>query len=73
MTPVPPIKSAWLSIQCWPDEKTPALMRLKIDLELNGEKHQSLIDTIFDPKSGNGIICQHNNLGWMFKHAVPNE
>ena len=41
----PLIKTAGLDIQCWPDEKTPSLMRLRITLGVNSdEKTQTIID-----------------------------
>lgn len=64
--PVPPIKTAWLSIKCFPDEKHPDLMRLKISLDINGQPWRYMEDTIFDTKSGNGILCSDSNLTWMF-------
>lgn len=62
---VPPIKTAWLDIQCVPCRINHGLMRLKITLNINGEPFQNLVNTLFDATPGNGIIMQSNNLTWM--------
>jgi hypothetical protein len=62
----PLIKTCGLDIQCWPDEKTPSLMRLRITLGVNSdEKTQEIIDQLIDPVPGNGVVCQWNNLTWI--------
>lgn len=66
----PLIKTAGLDIQCWPDEKTPSLMRLRITLGVNSdEKTQTIIDALIDPVPGNGVICQWNNLTWLIHQS----
>lgn len=65
---VPEIRTFWVSVYCAPDEKLPRFMRLKVDLELNGEFYRSLADTLIDRIAGNGIICQSHNLTWIRDH-----
>jgi hypothetical protein len=66
----PPVKSAWLDVQYWPDDMHEDLMRMRVVLSINGSEYVREIQShLFDKKKGNGIISHGTNLTWLIHQS----
>lgn len=67
----PPVKTAWLDVQYWPDEMYEDLMRMRVTLSINGSEYVREIQShLFDKKKGNGIISHGTNLTWLIHESA---
>lgn len=60
------VKSAWLDIEGYPDDKT-GIRRLRVVLRLNGGERE---DILFDQYVNEGVTLHGHNLTWMLAPLI---